>query len=140
TANVALDAGYVQEHVPVVPGNYVMFSVSDTGEGMDKQTVSRLFEPFFTTKELGKGTGLGLSIIYGVVKQSNGYIWVYSEPGQGSTFKIYLPQVQSAATSGAPSPATAPPPKRGSELVLLVEDEESLREMTQTMLEEAGYA
>ena len=140
TRNVVLDSGYIQEHEPVVPGSYVMFSVSDTGIGMDQATASRLFEPFFTTKELGKGTGLGLSIIYGIVKQSNGYVWVYSEPGQGTTFKVYLPSVQAASSVVPPvNEARVVPAPRGSETILLVEDEESLREMTQTILEDAGY-
>jgi CheY-like chemotaxis protein len=115
-----------------------MLAVSDTGHGMDAETQSHIFEPFFTTKEAGKGTGLGLSTVYGIVKQSGGYVWVYSEPGRGTTFKIYLPW---APEAGETVQAEKPAPRlaRGRETLLLVEDEPGLRELAQTVLASAGY-
>ena len=139
TRNAQLDTGYTSEHSMVQPGEYVQLAVSDTGLGMDEQTKARLFEPFFTTKELGKGTGLGLSTVYGIVKQSGGYIWVYSELGCGTTFKVYLPLVEAAATVDVPAPAPEAAP-RGSETVLLVEDEPALRAVARRVLQRQGYA
>jgi two-component system cell cycle sensor histidine kinase/response regulator CckA len=138
TRNIELDEEYALLHPATVAGKYVELVVTDTGIGMDAQTQSHIFEPFYTTKAQGKGTGLGLATIYGVVKQSGGYIWVYSEPGLGSTFKIYLPRVTQAVQRGGPS-GDATKPARGSETILLVEDEESLRTLTRTMLEQNGY-
>jgi len=138
TENVHLDREYVQHHTQVPPGHYVMLAVSDTGVGMSAETQARLFEPFFTTKEIGKGTGLGLATVYGIVKQSNGFIWVYSEPGFGSTFRIYFPLVDAAA-----APLRVEPVHDtvvgGSELILLAEDEDDLREMLRDCLATHGY-
>jgi CheY-like chemotaxis protein len=138
TANVELDEEYARHHPPQLPGPYVLLSVADTGMGMDAETQSHIFEPFFTTKEVGKGTGLGLATVYGVVRQSGGHIWVYSEVGQGTTFKIYLPLAGQAAASQQQSLAPADS-LRGSETVLLVEDEEALRGLTRSLLEDSGY-
>jgi len=138
TQNVELSEMYAEARQPVVPGAYVMLAVSDTGVGMDAKTQARIFEPFFTTKEAGKGTGLGLATVYGIVKQSGGYIWTYSEPGHGATFKVYLPQVE------APVEATVRPPEPGrtlggTETVLLAEDDELLRPLARGLLEKLGY-
>ena len=138
TSNVDLDSNYAVDHVSVKPGRYVMLAVSDTGVGMDAQTVAHIFEPFFTTKESGRGTGLGLSTVYGIVKQSGGYIWVYSEPNRGSSFKVYLPRVDEVVEEAPLTPA-ATRAQRGTETILLVEDEEPLRELIQTVLTEQGY-
>ncbi len=137
TAPVELDEAYARMHPGATPGPYVMLAVSDTGCGMDAETQARVFEPFFTTKEKGKGTGLGLSTVYGIVKQSGGYITVYSEVGCGTTFKIYLPRITGEAPRAA-KPAAAPPPT-GSETILLVEDEEAVRAFTRSVLESQGY-
>jgi PAS domain S-box-containing protein len=138
TANVDLDEDYARLHRPQLPGQYVLLTVADTGKGMDAETQAHIFEPFFTTKEIGKGTGLGLSTVYGVVRQSGGHIWVYSEPWQGTTFKIYLPRVGRMAQVQH-APAVPNESIRGSETILLVEDEESLRGLTRSLLEGTGY-
>jgi PAS domain S-box-containing protein len=138
TCNVELDASYAIDHVPTKPGHYVMLAVSDTGTGMDPQTVAHIFEPFFTTKESGRGTGLGLSTVYGIVKQSGGYIWVYSELGKGSTFKVYLPLVEDMVEPEEPKRLPLGN-QRGSEVVLLVEDEEAVRDLVRTILTGQGY-
>jgi len=138
TANVELDAAYARDHQPAEPGRYVMLAVSDTGHGMTPETQARIFEPFYTTKEVGKGTGLGLSMVYGIVKQSGGYIWVYSEPDRGTTFKIYLPRVDQPveAKNGEDRPKSV---QRGNETILLVEDEPQLRQLSSSVLAHCGY-
>jgi PAS domain S-box-containing protein len=136
--NVELDESYHDEHQPVVPGRYVMLAVEDTGSGMDRETQSRIFDPFFTTKELGKGTGLGLATVYGIVKQSGGYIWAYSELGKGTIFKVYLPRIEQSAQMAGPN-QTALVTTRGCETILLAEDSESLRELSREYLESVGY-
>jgi two-component system cell cycle sensor histidine kinase/response regulator CckA len=138
TSNAFLDEAYAHGHQPVQPGRYVMLAVSDTGEGMDAETQARIFEPFYTTKEVGKGTGLGLSMVYGIVKQSGGYIWVYSEPNRGTTFKVYLPRVDQAADTGA-AVHTARTVQRGTETILLVEDEAQIRQLSTSVLTHCGY-
>jgi len=137
TGNVELDQTYASLHTVVKPGPYVMLAVSDTGCGMDAATQARIFEPFFTTKDMGKGTGLGLSTVYGVIKQSDGYIWVYSEPGHGSTFKVYLPLASESAE--ASKIAAAPAPSPGSETILLVEDEDNVRTLVRDFLKNNGH-
>ena len=139
TSNIELGEAYAHEHVDVTPGSYVQLSVSDSGEGMDRETVSRIFEPFFTTKEQGRGTGLGLATVYGIIRQGGGHIWVYSEPGAGTTFKIYFPQViQVSETPGPKSSVTTAP--SGSETILLVEDSRLLAKVTRDFLESEGYS
>jgi two-component system cell cycle sensor histidine kinase/response regulator CckA len=135
---VDLNEAYARDHAGATPGRYVMLAVSDSGVGMDAETQSHIFEPFFTTKEQGKGTGLGLSTVYGIVKQSGGYVWVYSEPGRGTTFKIYLPcvdePVESLLEAAAPRVSAG-----GRETVLLVEDDAAVREVVAQTLTQKGY-
>ena len=138
TDDVFLDENYEQRHVEVKPGPYVMLAVSDNGIGMDAATQSHIFEPFFTTKQMGQGTGLGLATVYGIVRQSGGYIWVYSEPGQGTTFKIYLPRVEEPLESSEPKPVIVTELK-GRETILLVEDDHALREVISRGLKKFGY-
>jgi CheY-like chemotaxis protein len=141
TDNVTLDANYARFHAPVKPGDYVMLAISDTGVGMDADTQAHIFEPFYTTKGL-KGTGLGLSTVYGIVKQSEGYIWLYSEAGKGTSFKIYLPRFSATGEALATQPALAAEadqPSPGHETILLVEDEENLRRLARQYLENQGY-
>ena len=138
TSNVEVDESFAARHPPLQTGRYVMLAVSDTGVGMDLETQAHVFEPFYTTKERGRGTGLGLSTVYGIVRQSEGHVWVYSSPGKGSTFKIYLPRVDEEPAAGDPAPAT-PGTRRGSETVLLVEDEGVVRTLIRNTLQQHGY-
>jgi CheY-like chemotaxis protein len=138
TRNADLDERYAATHPPSRTGPYVMLAFTDTGSGMDAATQARVFEPFFTTKGVGEGTGLGLSTVYGIIKQSDGYVWVYSEVGVGTTFKIFLPRIDEEAQHArkeGPGPLL-----RGTETVLLVEDEASLREMLREVLDANGYS
>jgi len=139
TRNVEVGPDHPASQGLVNPGNYVLLAVTDAGVGMDEETKARIFEPFFTTKKSGEGTGLGLATVYGIVRQSGGFIWVYSEPNRGTTFKIYLPLAESAAVSTA-RPATARASPRGSETILLVEDEELVRKLARRVLEGHGYS
>jgi two-component system, cell cycle sensor histidine kinase and response regulator CckA len=138
TANVDLDGTYVGTHSEVTPGPHAMLAVSDTGTGMDPETLAHIFEPFFTTKETGRGTGLGLATVYGIVRQSGGHIWVYSEPGRGTTFRLYFPRAEVTST---PEPAEPAPrlPVSGDETILVAEDEEILRALIEVILRRLGY-
>jgi PAS domain S-box-containing protein len=137
TADVVLDETYARTHLGVKPGEFTMIAVSDTGHGMDAETRRHIFEPFFTTKEKGKGTGLGLATVYGMIKQTGGDIWVYSEPGHGSTFKLYFPRVSEPLSEGAGD--AAPARHSGGETILVVEDEKAVRELTVRILQQLGY-
>jgi two-component system, cell cycle sensor histidine kinase and response regulator CckA len=139
TSNVHLDEHYVRTHLGVTPGDFVMVAVSDTGQGMDAETRRRIFEPFFTTKEKGRGTGLGLATVYGIVKQAGGDIWVYSELGRGSTFKLYFPRVSEPVSDEPDGRGASAPPVGLMETILLVEDERAVRELTFKMLQQLGY-
>lgn len=139
TSNIMLDELYATRHVGVQPGQYVLLMVSDTGYGMDANTQQHIFEPFFTTKARGKGTGLGLATVYGIVKQHGGNIWVYSEPGHGTIFKIYVPRAEEQALSSAPSMLEYPVPMFGTETLLVVEDEALVRQLVCETLATYGY-
>lgn len=139
TGTVRLDESFAEQHQAMAPGKYVMLTVSDTGSGMDEATVSRIFEPFFSTKEAGKGTGLGMATVYGIVKQSAGHILVYSEPGHGTTFKIYLPSAEHKIGAGSKPEVETVSPKRQGTTILLVEDDEIMRSLTRKLLQEHGY-
>jgi two-component system, cell cycle sensor histidine kinase and response regulator CckA len=137
TSNFAFDEPFAIEHFEVEPGRYVLLAVSDTGIGMSREVRERIFEPFFTTKEVGRGTGLGLATIYGIVRQAGGHIWLYSEPRHGSTFKLYFPRVDEAADAEAsPEPSITPP---SSATILVVEDEEHVRDMLEKLISRAGF-
>jgi PAS domain S-box-containing protein len=138
TGNSTMEEGYCSAHPGSIPGEYVMLAVSDDGYGMDKKTLERIFEPFFTTKEMGKGTGLGLATVYGIVKQNNGFVNVYSEPGLGTKFTVYLPRYKGSAAP-LPQEALAEPVARGNETILLVEDEPAILTLITTMLTKLGY-
>ena len=139
TRNVELDETYTSEHAPVVAGRYVMLAVGDNGVGMNRDTREHAFDPFFTTKEAGKGTGLGLATVYGIVKQSGGYVWIYSEPALGTTLKLYFPEVSASAAFSTSEPRVASTETSGSETILLVEDEEAVRGLTSRILQKQGY-
>jgi CheY-like chemotaxis protein len=137
TENIHLEEGYCRDHAGFIPGDFVRLSVSDNGSGMEPETLAHVFEPFFTTKEVGKGTGLGLATVYGIVKQGGGFINAYSEPGQGTTFTIYLPRISGEVAVSSESDDVAM--AAGTETVLLVEDDDMVRGMTRAMLERIGY-
>ncbi|WP_306599913.1 PAS domain-containing sensor histidine kinase [Geothrix sp. 21YS21S-2] len=138
TGNQVVDEAFAQRHLDARPGDYVVLSVTDTGQGMDPEILSHIFEPFFTTKEVGKGTGLGLAMVYGILRQNGGFVSVDSTPGQGSTFRLHLPRFQFPGGGQQPEASEAPAPG-GWETILLVEDEEALLDLGRTVLEDAGY-
>jgi len=138
-ANVELDSSYASSQESVLPGHYVMIAVSDTGIGMDAETRARVFQPFFTAKQRGEGMGLALATLYGIVRQSEGHIWVYSEPGKGTTFKVYLPRIDQAVEVIAPTQVPVDELSRGSETILLAEDEEAVCSLVRGVLESRGY-
>jgi len=138
TMNTELDSSYAARHAGVEPGPYALLSITDTGAGMTQEVLQHIFEPFFTTKDTGVGTGLGLSTVYGIVKQAGGWIWAYSEPGKGSTFKVYFPRTGGGPES-LPAPVLAAETLRGTETVLVVEDQPEVRKLTLAMLESQGY-
>jgi PAS domain S-box-containing protein len=139
TSSVQLDDVFTEQHRPMKPGHYMVLAVSDTGVGMDQATASRIFEPFFTTKEVGKGTGLGLATVYGIVQHSGGHLWVYSEPGRGTTFKIYLPSAEEKLGATTQPPVEVPVRRREGTTVLLVEDDEIMLSLTRQLLVENGF-
>jgi len=139
TSAMECDEAFAKQHPPMQAGSYVTLAVSDNGIGMDAATLSRIFEPFFTTKEMGKGTGLDLATVYGIVQQSGGHIWVNSEPGRGTTFKIYLPSAAHKVGLDQEAPLDAVLPRREGTTILLVEDDEIMRSLTRQMLVEHGY-
>jgi len=138
-SNVEFDPAYMASHPGAVPGPYLLLAVSDTGIGMDEETRVRIFEPFFTTKESGHGTGMGLATVYGIVKQSGGFIYVYSEPGHGTTFRIYLPRVTEERPAAVTENPAVRPSSSGTETILLVEDEPAVRGFARRTLEDHGY-
>jgi PAS domain S-box-containing protein len=139
TSNIEMDETMAAQHAPLTAGKYVQLTVSDTGTGMDSATAARIFEPFFTTKDVGKGTGLGLAMVYGIVRQSNGHILVYSEPGRGTTFKIYLPSAENKIGLSTPGTSQTLPRRRPDTTILLVEDDEMMRMLTKQLLVDHGY-
>jgi CheY-like chemotaxis protein len=139
TANIELESEYLEKRLEVIPGSYVLLSVRDTGVGLDAETQSHIFEPFFTTKGEGKGTGLGLSTVYGIIRQNNGYIWVYSEVGQGTVFKIYLPRVAEDEIEEITHQPVEVTSLEGTETIMLVEDEVNVRLVARKFLQKQGY-